>query len=390
MRLILVFFITITSLFGSYAQELGWKKGTTLLTFFNEHKIPQEIYFNQSKTDQELCSEIVAGVKFHILYDDKDKLKQALIPISEEMQLHVRRDDDKYTLDIIPIEFEEKTDTITIPISVSPYIDILENTANKPLANELLRTFKKSVNFKRMRKGDLVSIKYTQRIRMGQYFGMPKVHGAMVEVRKKKHFIFQNIHDGQYYDDKGRSLDSYFFKTPVRYTRISSGFTYKRYHPILKRYRAHLGVDYAAPVGRKIYATSDGKIVHRSRKGGYGKTIIIRHKGGYKSLYAHMSRYKGGLRVGSRVKQGQLIGYIGSTGRSTGPHLHFGIYKNGRAVNPSKLVKLRKEKLHGKSKQTYLANIKPLKEELINTKATQNHLKLEHIAKKTIFNKTES
>ncbi len=390
MRLLIVFFIALTHLFGSHAEELNWEKGTTLLTFLNKHKIPQDIYFNQSKTDQELCSEIVAGVKYHILFDDEKKLRQALIPISEEMQLHITRDEGKFALDIIPIEFEETTQTITIPTNVSPYIDILEHTANKPLANELLRTFKKSVNFKRMRKGDLVSIKYTQRIRMGQYFGMPKVHGAMVEVRKKKHFIFENINDGQYYDDKGRSLTNYFFKIPVRNARVSSGFTYKRFHPILKRYRAHLGVDYAAPVGRPIYATSDGKIIHRGRKGGYGKTIIIRHSGGYKSLYAHMHKYKGGLRVGSRVKQGQLIGYVGSTGRSTGPHLHFGIYKNGRAVNPAKLVKLRKEKLFGKSKKTYLANIKPLKEELKNSKVSEKHLKLNHIAKKTTFNNTES
>lgn len=390
MKFIIVFFITVISLFASHVEELNWKRGSTLLTFFEEHKIPQEIYFNQSKTDQELCSEIVAGVQFQILYDDKNILKQALIPISEEMQLHLYRQNEQYSLDIIPIEFEEKTQTITLPVTISPYIDILEHTNNKPLANELLRTFKRSVDFKRMRKGDLVSIKYTQRIRMGQYFGMPKVHGAMVEVRKKKHFIFQNINDGQYYDDKGRSLDSYFFKTPLRYNRISSKFTYKRFHPILKKYRAHLGVDYAAPIGRRINATAEGKVIFKGYKGGYGKTVIIRHKDGYKSLYAHMSKYKAGIKKGKWVKQGQHIGYVGSTGRSTGPHLHFGMYKNGRAVNPAKLVKIRKEKLYGKAKKTYLANIQPLKDELMNSELSTNYLKLEQIAKMSEFGRQES
>ena len=104
-----------------------------------------------------------------------------------------------------------------------------------------------------------------------------------------------------------------FLKVPLKYKRISSKFTYKRYHPILKRYRAHLGVDFAAPTGRAVHATADGKIVHKSRKGGYGKTVIIKHKNGYKSLYAHLSSYNNKLKVGSWVKQGDFIGRVGST-----------------------------------------------------------------------------
>lgn len=106
-------------------------------------------------------------------------------------------------------------------------------------------------------------------------------------------------------------------------------------------------MDFAAPTGRAIYASADGKIIYRGRKGGYGNTIEIRHNHGYKTLYGHLSKFKGGLRTGSNVKQGQLIGYVGSTGISSGPHLHFGLYKNGRAIDPLKIVKVETKGLSG-------------------------------------------
>jgi murein DD-endopeptidase MepM/ murein hydrolase activator NlpD len=260
---------------------------------------------------------------------------------------------------------------------------------NSKLANEFLRAFSKSVNFRRMQAGNYVAIKYRQRIRMGEYYGVPQVIAAMAEVGKKKFFIFKNEKDGRFYNEKGKSLTSYIFKTPVRYTRISSKFTKKRWHPVLKRYRAHLGVDYAAPRGRPIYAAADGRIIHRGRKGGYGKTIIIQHKYGYKTLYAHQSRYKGGLRVGSRVRKGQHIGYVGSTGVSSGPHLHLGLYKNGRAINPLRIIRITKSKLKGKAKRKFLAHTKVLSKELLDTmKNNSEPFKLEKINPKTLLAKT--
>jgi murein DD-endopeptidase MepM/ murein hydrolase activator NlpD len=217
-----------------------------------------------------------------------------------------------------------------------------------------------------MRKGDHVAIKYTQRIRMGQYYGTPTIHAALVEVKNKQTYIFKNEIDGIYYDQNGRNLTSFFMKTPVNYTRISDRFTYKRWHPVLKRYRAHLGVDYAAPTGRPIVAAASGKVIFRGVKGGYGKTVEIRHEGNYKSLYAHMSRYSK-VRSGQWVKQGTVIGYVGSTGVSTGPHLHFGLYKNGRAINPANIIKVTKNELKGKDKQKFIAYAKELSQDLIQT-----------------------
>jgi len=365
LKIILSLILAFTLNFASNLQEEIWWKGETLLTFFEKHKISKDIYFNLSKTDKELCSEIYAGVLYQMMIDKDGNLEQVLIPISEEMQIHIFKDsENKFTLDIIPIEFQEVTESITIPIQSSPYQDIVSTTGNKALANEFIIAFKKSVNFKRLRKNDLVSIVFKQKIRLGRYFGTPEILGASVQIRKKVYYIFQNPDDKRYYNDKAKSLTSFLLRVPLRYTRISSKFTLKRYHPILKRYRAHLGVDFAAPTGRRVNATADGKIIHKGRKGGYGKTVMIRHKNGLKSLYAHLSSYNSKIRVGSYVKQGQFIGRVGSTGRSTGPHLHFGLYKNGRAVNPQSVISVTKTVLTGKKRKDFLKIVKSVKEEL--------------------------
>ena len=136
-----------------------------------------------------------------------------------------------------------------------------------------------------------------------------------------------------YYSPDGRSMRKAFLRTPVDFTRISSRFG-KRFHPTQKKKKSHHGVDYAAPRGTPIKAAGDGKMIYVGRKGGYGKTVIIQHGGTYSTLYAHMSRIKPGSRRGKRVKQGQTIGYVGSTGRSTGPHLHYEFRVNGVHRNP--------------------------------------------------------
>jgi murein DD-endopeptidase MepM/ murein hydrolase activator NlpD len=368
LKIILSVILTISFSFASYLQEDIWWKGETLLTFLDKHNISKDVYFNLSKTDKELCSEIYAGVLFQIMYDDEDKIEQALIPISEEMQIHIFKDlKNNFVLDIIPIEFQEITQTISIPIKYSPYQDILDTTSNKSLANEFIIAFKKSVDFRRLRQNDVVSIKFKQKIRLGRYFGTPEIIGASVKMRRKTYYIFQNPVDKRYYNDKAKSLTSFLLKIPLRYKRISSKFTKKRWHPILKRYRAHLGVDFAAPTGRKVRATANGKIIHKGRKGGYGKTIIIRHSNGLKSLYAHLNSYNNRLRVGSKVKQGDYIARVGSTGRSTGPHLHFGLYKNGRAINPLRVISVTKTKLTGKKKKEFLKYAKKVKADLLDS-----------------------
>ena len=141
-----------------------------------------------------------------------------------------------------------------------------------------------------------------------------------------------------YYTPDGKSVRKAFVRAPLSFSRISSNFNPKRRHPKLNKIRAHRGVDYAAPTGTPIKAAGDGKIIHRARKGGYGNTVIVQHGGNITTLYAHMSKY-GRARVGSRVRQGDVIGYVGATGLATGPHLHYEYRRNGVHLNP-RTVKL--------------------------------------------------
>lgn len=136
-----------------------------------------------------------------------------------------------------------------------------------------------------------------------------------------------------YYDEEGRPLRTGFSRYPVAYPRITSNFSSNRYHPILGRRRAHLGTDFGARHGTQVHATADGTVVAAGRNGGYGNLIRIRHRGGYETRYAHLSRFARGIRSGARVKQKQVIGYVGATGLATGPHLHYELRRDGRAIN---------------------------------------------------------
>lgn len=367
MKLFFTLLLVISVACGAQLKERTWDKGETFLTFLQSKKIPKELYFDLERDDKELCSEISAGIKYYVLEDEQTKeLLQVLIPISEEMQIHLYKDKGQFVFSTAPVSFKEITQTIAIPVSNSPYQDILNATSNEKLANEFIRSFTKLADFKRMQKGDHVAIKYTQRIRMGQYYGTPTIHAALVEAKNKQNYIFKNETDGRYYDKDAKNLTSFFMKTPVNYIRISDQFTQQRWHPILKRYRAHLGVDYAAPSGRPIVAAANGKVVFKGIKGGYGKTVEISHDGNYKSLYAHMSGYAN-VKEGQLIKQGTVIGYVGSTGVSTGPHLHFGLYQNGRAINPASIIEVTTNQLEGKERQKFLTYVKAMSKDLVET-----------------------
>jgi len=165
-----------------------------------------------------------------------------------------------------------------------------------------------------------------------------KILAARVDVAATPSYAFYfegETARGGFYDDKGRSLRRAFLRAPLQYRRISSRFG-GRYHPILNRWRSHQGTDYAAAWGTPVRATADGIVTHAGPEGGYGNLIEVRHANGIRTRYGHLSKFAKGLRVGQRVTQDQTIGYVGSTGLSTGPHLHYEFLVNGRATNPQR------------------------------------------------------
>ncbi|DAB33910.1 MAG TPA: endopeptidase [Sulfurospirillum sp. UBA12182] len=362
-KCLVILVLFLNSVFASTMSEYKWEQGETLLTFLEKHTLPLSIYYNLDTEEQELATEIMSGVKYQVLKSDDGKIEQVLIPIGEELQLHIFDTKDGYKLTTTPIAFQEEDEVATIEITQSPYQDIINSTNNYLLAHEFIQAFKNSVNFKMLRSGDRLAIFYKKRTRLGHQFGAPKIEASMVEVRGRKNYVFRYNKD-RFYDENGKEVEGFFLSRPVNFTRISSPFSYKRYHPVLKRYRAHLGIDYAAPPGTPIKAAGNGKVIFVGTKGGYGKTVIVRHQDGYKTLYAHMRGYKKGVYSGKYVKKGDVVGYVGSTGISTGPHLHFGLYKNDRAINPASVVKITKSVLSGDKKKEFLAYTNQFKEKI--------------------------
>ena len=219
-------------------------------------------------------------------------------------------------------------------------------------------------------------IDFSLEIRKGDSFGVvidrkflgEKHIGSIIKYavfKNKKRIVDAYRYKKKYYNINGISLQKKFLKAPVDFYRISSHFNKKRLHPIFKTVRPHLGTDYAAPKGTPVYATGDGIIIYKGRKGGYGNTIIIKHGNIYSTLYAHFSKYKKGTYVGKKVKQKEIIGYVGSTGYATGPHVHYefrvrGVHKNvmkvkfkkGKKLNKKTILKMKNN--HKKNKDIYL------------------------------------
>jgi murein DD-endopeptidase MepM/ murein hydrolase activator NlpD len=217
---------------------------------------------------------------------------------------------------------------------------------------QLLKMYAYDIDFQReIRVGDQFEVFYTYLADdRGQYVKTADVlFGSMTTSgRTRKLFRFTPSDTGvpDYFDEKGHSAKKFLMKTPIDGGRLSSGFGMRR-HPILGYTKMHRGTDFAAPTGTKIYAAGDGVVELAGRKGGYGKYVRIRHANGYKTAYAHMSRYGRNIKNGARVRQGQVIGYVGTTGRSTGPHLHYEVHHHGKHVNPMRLRVPTGRKLEG-------------------------------------------
>lgn len=347
-------FLLTTTLFSSQVEQFRWPKGETYLIFLEKHNFPaKKLYYDLDRDDQILTEEMRTGVHCQILKDDNNIIEQVLLPLNDELQIHIYKHKDEYHFEAIPIVSNTKTEAFTIKINNSPYYDIVKATGSKKLAQIFVSNFRNSLNFKRdLRKGDTLVMVYDQKYRLGRPFSMPILKVAMIEMRKKQHFIYLND-DDRYYDAKGHEVEGFLLARPVRGARISSYFTKRRFHPILKKWRAHLGIDYAARRGTPVIAAGSGRIIYAARLGSYGNLVKIRHDDGYETRYAHLKSFRRGIRRGKYVKKGHTIGYVGNTGRSTGPHLHFELRKRGRAINPLRVVQVTTKKLKGKERKAF-------------------------------------
>lgn len=343
-------------LFGAVVKPFKWNDGESFLHFLERKKLPLSLYYKMDKDDQTLTEDIPYNANCQMVVDDKKIIQQILIPVNDELQIQIYlRPKKGYRSKVVPIVSQTYQEVLYLPLKTVPYDDILKTTGSKNLASAFVKMFKGRVDFRKgIRKGDPIVMVYTQKYRLGKPFSMPEVHGAMIEVGGKRYAVYRHK-DGRYYDEKGAQYEKFLFKIPIRNPRITSRFTKSRYHPVLHRYRAHVGVDFGARPGTPILATGDGRISFVGFSRGYGKTIKIRHSNGLTSLYAHQKAFKSGIHTGSKVKQGEVIGYVGSTGLSSGPHLHFGMYSGSTPIDPLTVMKKKTEGFTGKERKAFLA-----------------------------------
>lgn len=353
LKSILVWIFISSSLFGAKVTHERWGKGETFSEYLTSRNISTGLLNDVSETDIGFLSEIEGDQPFYELKNTEGTLEQALIPIGKEMQIRLAKEwgSDVYSFDIIPIEYKEEEYGATITIEKNLHTDIINALHHAPLADKMGQLFKGTVNAKKFKKGDKVSFLYTQRTRMGTPFDIPYVKIALYDSKGKRQFIYADEDGYGYKSDKksqaytvtGKKKVTYTrrvprksisssFGMPLRHVRLTSSFSYRRFHPILKQYRPHHGTDFGARRGTPLLAVNSGTVSFAGIMNGYGKVVKIKHTGGYESLYAHQSRIH--VKRGERVQKGQIIGYVGSTGRSTGAHLHFGLMKHGRWIDP--------------------------------------------------------
>jgi murein DD-endopeptidase MepM/ murein hydrolase activator NlpD len=317
------------------------KSGDTLGSIFSDNGLSATTTHNLSALNDHTRALrfIKPGQQIHLLLNDQHSLQQMkyMYDITKTLEISLNENQTfsskivNYKLDALPV-FRHGV------IKSSLFEAAAAGDIPDSVIMDLANIFGWDIDFSLdIRPGDQFSVVYNElykegvKIKSGQilaaeFINNRKIYKAVYYINPKG--------EGDYYNEDGKSMRKAFLRSPVKFARISSKFSLKRWHPVLSKWRSHKGVDYAAARGTPIRASGDGKIVLASRKGGYGKAIFIQHGSRYKTVYGHLNGYAKGIRVGVKVKQGQVIGYVGSTGLATGPHLHYEFQVDGVHRDP--------------------------------------------------------
>ena len=286
------------------------------------------------------------GTLQYVIYD-RDRTSQVVFSCQPPYEVSVHEK---------PVTTEQRYADVTINTSL--WVDMREAGVSPELIVSLSDIYAWTVDFFGLQKGDRFRVLYEERLCDGDVVAVDTVRYAIF-THGSQDFpcVMYNQGDGGniYWNEKGESMRKAFLKAPLKFSRISSGFSYARKHPVTRKVRPHTGVDYAAPKGTPVMTIGDGTVTSIKYEGAGGKTIRIRHNSVYSTAYLHLSKYAKGLKVGQRVRQGDVIGYVGSTGRSTGPHLDFRVWKNGTPINPLKMQSPPAEPIKPSSKDAFAA-----------------------------------
>jgi murein DD-endopeptidase MepM/ murein hydrolase activator NlpD len=314
------------------------KRGENLSEILAHYNITPSQIHNLAKKAKKVYNvrRIAANRKYTLLYS-QDSAQTAHYFIYEPNPVEYVIYDLRNELDVklVKREINVVERTLAGEIKSSLFESIVEAGGSPQLVNRFADIYAWRLNLNRIQPGDQFKLIYDEKVVNGQTIGYGKLKSAVFEHEGQAYYAiaFDQGSGTDYYDEKGQSLKRAFLKDPLEYTRISSRFSKRRFHPVQKRYKAHLGTDYAAPRGTPIRTVGDGIVLDARYTRGNGYYVKIKHNKTYTTQYLHMSKFARGIRKGARVKQGQTIGYVGSTGLATGPHLCYRFWKNGRQVD---------------------------------------------------------
>ncbi len=321
-------------------MSITLREGETIATLFNRLKIDHSELHSMitAHPRNKILTHIRAGDRIQVVYDDQHSVHELSYRPNLTTQLTIRRAVEGFDSNLTSVQLDHRQAYTHAVIKNSLFASGKRQQIAGHLLKELVEIFQWDIDFaKNIRSGDSFSILYDESYLDGQKVGTGHIAAAEFTNQGRTYrairFIDPKGHV-DFYTPNGMSMKKQFTRTPVRFTRISSTFSLGRWHPILHRLRRHQGVDYAAPSGTPIKSTANGQVVFKGRKGGYGNVMIIQHGRQYSTLYGHMKAFAKGLNVGSRVQQGQLIGYVGMSGLATGPHLHYEFLINGVHRDP--------------------------------------------------------
>lgn len=317
------------------------RSNETMYDIFKGHGLDiQELFrIREASADVYKLRNVSAGQNYKLVVDEQNRLQSFVYRINDDSVLKIVRTGDEFAAEKVAVEYERRVAQIAGIIESNLISSIGDGKDRQRLALNLSDIFAWDIDFTTdLRNGDIFKIIVEELYENGKFKKYGNILAAEFvnngEAYHAYRFEYGDIQG--YYDQEGKSLRRAFLKAPLNYRRISSGFSKGRLHPILKTYRPHHGVDYAAPHGTPVSAVGDGTVLFVGYRGDYGRLVIIRHPNGYETRYGHLSRFVRGAEKGIKIKQGDIIGYVGSTGLTTGPHLHYEMRLNNRFINPLK------------------------------------------------------
>lgn len=316
------------------------RRGDTLANVLARLQVSESAvhsYLRQSK-DAKPLFQLAPGRSIQALTAESGALLALRYRTGSGKELLVTRNGDAYSARTQPVDPEQRLVMKSATVTGSLFSAMDDADVPDAVADQLLKIFSGDIDFhKDMRRGDRFAVVYEAHYLNGALVRTGRLLAAEFVSRGKSYqavWFEGEPGKGAYFTPEGKSVRKSYLRTPIEFSRISSGFSEARLHPVLQTMRAHKGVDYAAPMGTRVLASSDGTVEFVGQQSGYGNVVIIEHRDNVSTLYAHLAGYEAGLQKGQRVEQGEVIGYVGMTGLATGPHLHYEFRVNGEHQDP--------------------------------------------------------